>query len=110
MDDVRVERVLRAVECLEPGTFAPYSMIGRLTGTSARYVGRVMALYGHEVPWWRVTNVKGELPAAIAPRALEHWDEEGLVSTGSRLAGHQLADETELASRVTAATADLDAS
>ncbi|MYM20786.1 cysteine methyltransferase [Brevibacterium sp. 5221] len=100
MDDLRVERVLRCVECVPPGRAAPYSMIGRITGESARAVGRVMSLYGSNVAWWRVTNVAGALPPQLLARAGAHWDAEALPHTaaGADLA-RCLADEDELRAR-----------
>lgn len=72
MDDVRVERVLRAVECIPCGSVATYGDIGDVTGESARVIGRVLALWGSNVPWWRVCNSKGEIPGHSA-EALELW-------------------------------------
>lgn len=72
MDDIRVERVLRAVECIPDGSVATYGDIGNVTGESARVIGRVLALWGSTVPWWRVCNSKGEIPGHSA-EALELW-------------------------------------
>lgn len=72
MDDVRVERILRAVECIPCGSVATYGDIGDVTGESARVIGRVLALWGSNVPWWRVCNSKGEIPGHSA-EALELW-------------------------------------
>lgn len=72
MDDVRVERVLRAVECIPCGSVATYGDIGDVTGESARVIGRVLALWGSNVPWWRVCNSKGEIPGHSA-ETLELW-------------------------------------
>lgn len=72
MDDVRVERVLRAVECIPCGSVATYGDIGDVTGESVRVIGRVLALWGSNVPWWRVCNSKGEIPGHSA-EALELW-------------------------------------
>lgn len=72
MDDVRVERVLRAVECIPCVSVATYGDIGDVTGESARVIGRVLALWGSNVPWWRVCNSKGEIPGHSA-EALELW-------------------------------------
>ena len=72
MDDIRVERVLRAVECIPCGSVATYGDIGDVTGESARVIGRVLALWGSTVPWWRVCNSKGEIPGH-STEALELW-------------------------------------
>jgi methylated-DNA-protein-cysteine methyltransferase related protein len=84
MDERRVELVLRAAECIPSGCIAPYSMLARITGTTARYVGRVMAEHGSFVPWWRVTNVRGELPEAIRSTAARHWNDEGIPHRDGR--------------------------
>lgn len=77
MDELASERVLRAVECIPPGSVAAYGDLARATGTSPRFAARVMSTYGGGVPWWRVPNAKGELPPALARSALPHWEEEG---------------------------------
>lgn len=81
MDDLAVERVLRAVESLPPGSAAAYGEIGRAVGASSRYVARVMSVYGSNVPWWRVPNVRGALPAPLTARALPRWKDEGMPLT-----------------------------
>lgn len=43
MDDVRIERILRAVECVPRGELATYGDIGKIVGESPRVIGRVMA-------------------------------------------------------------------
>ena len=42
-----------------------------------RQVGRVMALYGGSVPWWRVVRADGALLPGHELRALEHYRAEG---------------------------------
>ena len=42
-----------------------------------RQVGRVMALYGGAVPWWRVVRADGALLPGHELRALEHYRAEG---------------------------------
>lgn len=108
MDEYRVERILRCCECIPPGRMATYSLVGRVTGEPARLVGRVMAQYGSNVAWWRVVNVRGELPADIAARARRHWDDESIVYHGLRVQmSTQLVDEDLLARDYRASTADL---
>lgn len=79
MDELRVERVLRAVEAIPPGRIAAYGDVARIVGTGPRVVGAVMARHGGSVPWWRVTNAAGDLPPHLAARALPHWREEGIA-------------------------------
>ncbi|WP_349829486.1 MGMT family protein [Brevibacterium litoralis] len=108
MDDLRAELVLRAAECVPAGRVAPYGMLARVTGTHARFVGRVMATYGSGVPWWRVTNARGELPAPIAARARTHWEDEAIPLHGDGVALRRvLADEDALVGAWEAAVADL---
>lgn len=108
MDDVRIERVLRCVESIPAGRIAPYSMVGRVTGESARIVGRIMSTYGSNVPWWRVTNVRGELPGALASRATAHWEAEAIDhDAGTARLRMCLADEETLQTAFSHATSDL---
>ena len=83
MDDLMVEKILRAAECIPPGRVATYGSIARLVGTHARLVGRVMAQWGSAVPWWRVVNAGGLLPPRLLPRARELWESEGTSRTDS---------------------------
>lgn len=73
-----VERVLLAVEQIPAGRVAAYSDVGRLAGVGPRQVGAIMREHGSEVPWWRVVNVAGELPAALVERAAPFWADEGI--------------------------------
>lgn len=81
MGELRVERVLRAVECIPLGRAAAYSEIGRAVGASPRFVARVLSSVGSTVSWWRVPNVRGALPAPLTARALPHWQEEEMPLT-----------------------------
>lgn len=54
-----------------------YGDVGVAIGSEApRAVGRVMALYGHAVPWWRVVPASGLPPQGHARLALPHYREE----------------------------------
>ncbi len=70
-------RVLLAVEEIPAGCVAAYSDVGRVVGLAPRVVGAIMARHGHDLPWWRVVNVAGALPAPLLPDALAHWRAEG---------------------------------
>lgn len=110
MDDVLVERVLRAAECVPPGRVTSYGQIGALVGTGPRQVGAIMSAWGENVPWWRVTNARGRLPSHLIARAREHWNSEGtpLTPDGDGCAMRSAAaDPGEFAVAVHAATADL---
>lgn len=88
-----VERVLAAVESVPAGSVVTYGDVGELVGTSARRVGAVLHRHGTGVPWWRVTNSRGELPADLVAAARTHWDREGIGTAssgrGCRLAEHR---------------------
>ncbi|MCM2426318.1 MGMT family protein [Streptomyces sp. RKAG337] len=90
------ERVLETAEAIPPGRVMTYGDVaewldsareqpeglqdkgggGRRVG-GPRQVGRVMALYGGAVPWWRVVRSDGHLLPGHELRALEHYREEG---------------------------------
>ncbi|WP_167170360.1 MGMT family protein [Brooklawnia cerclae] len=89
MDDL-VSRVRTAVSAIPTGTIATYGDVAELVGCHARQVGRIMAAEGADLPWWRVTNVRGELPAHLLPAARARWDDEGIPfvpdAPGARIA------------------------
>ncbi|MFF3269897.1 MGMT family protein [Streptomyces chrestomyceticus] len=94
------ERVLGVAELIPPGRVMTYGDVaewlagegsgegprsgggpagagdGRRVG-GPRQVGRVMALYGGAVPWWRVVRADGQLLPGSELRALAHYREEG---------------------------------
>lgn len=77
-------RVLLAVEQIPPGRVVSYGSLGRVVGTSARRVAAALSRSGAAVPWWRVTNVRGELPASLLEQARRHWEAEGIAYLPSR--------------------------
>lgn len=78
-DDLVVERVLRCVECIPAGRVASYGAIGAICDVGARQVGQVMASWGSDVAWWRVTNASGDLPRHLLARAHDRWLAEGIT-------------------------------
>ncbi|KTR86421.1 MGMT family protein [Leucobacter chromiiresistens] len=85
-----VEAVLDVVVRIPPGRVMTYGDVGIAIGSSApRAVGRVLALYGHASPWWRVVPASGKPPQGHAALALPHYLDEGtpIRATGSALAG-----------------------
>lgn len=81
-----VEVVLDLVMQIPPGRASTYGVIAEaareITGRgSARTVGRVMALYGSDVPWWRVVTASGAAADRVAGRALALLAEEGVPLT-----------------------------
>ena len=80
MDDARVERVLLAVSLVPPGRVASYGTIGRVAGVGPRQVGAILRHQGDGLPWWRVTDRAGRLPAPLLAEALPHWQAEGIAT------------------------------
>lgn len=78
MDDLLVDRILTAVECVPPGSVVTYGEVAELVETSARHVGNVMARFGHDVPWWRVTRADGRLADHLLDEARARWRAEGV--------------------------------
>lgn len=110
MDDVVVERVMRAVEQVPRGRVVSYGDVAALVGVGPRYVGSVMKAYGGNVAWWRVTNAAGDLPAPLRERARQQWAEEGILmkpnGLGCRIADYR-ADLAALAAAYDRAVTDL---
>ncbi|MET7638341.1 MGMT family protein [Streptomyces sp. NPDC005438] len=92
------ERVLAVAEAIPPGRVLTYGDIAAwlreedeelrdllpdqrddrpAPRRGARQVGRVMALYGGAVPWWRVVRADGHLLPGSERSALHHYRGEG---------------------------------
>ncbi|MET8679184.1 MGMT family protein [Streptomyces sp. NPDC004647] len=86
------ERVLEVAELIPPGRVMAYGDIAEWIGEGGpRQVGRVMALYGGAVPWWRVVRVDGVLLPGHEQRALGHYRAEGTpLRTAARSAAGRL--------------------
>ncbi|MEV7657475.1 MGMT family protein [Streptomyces anulatus] len=85
------ERVLDVADLIPPGRVMTYGDIAEwLDEGGPRQVGRVMALYGSAVPWWRVVRSDGTLLPAHELRALDHYRAEGtpLREASHRAEGH----------------------
>ena len=59
------EMVRHAVRAIPPGQVATYGDVAELIGCTARQVGRILATDGADIPWWRVVNASGRLPAMV---------------------------------------------
>ncbi|MFI0814542.1 MGMT family protein [Streptomyces sp. NPDC021098] len=78
------ERVLDVAELIPPGRVMTYGDVAEwLEEGGPRQVGRVMALYGGAVPWWRVVRADGALLPGSELRALDHYREEGTPLRGA---------------------------
>ncbi|MEU8714667.1 MGMT family protein [Streptomyces sp. NPDC048663] len=85
------ERVLEVAEGIPPGRVMTYGDVAEwLEEGGPRQVGRVMALYGGSVPWWRVVRADGVLLPGHELTALDHYRTEGTaLKEASRAAqGH----------------------
>ncbi|MEV8016267.1 MGMT family protein [Streptomyces sp. NPDC086554] len=85
------ERVLEVAELIPPGRVMTYGDVAEwLEEGGPRQVGRVMALYGGAVPWWRVVRADGVLLPGNELRALDHYRAEGTPLRGASRAsdGH----------------------
>jgi alkylated DNA nucleotide flippase Atl1 len=71
-------RVLDAVDSIPPGQVMSYGDIAEFIGEGGpRQVGRVLALWGGGVAWWRVVHADGSLLAGHERKALAHYEAEG---------------------------------
>ncbi len=110
VDEVVVEKVLRAVEQVPPGRVVSYGDVAAVVGIGPRQVGSIMRHWGSNVTWWRVTNAQGDLPVEVLARARPHWREEGIElrpgAPGCRIATYR-ADLEQLGHDYARATRDL---
>ncbi|MDO9379129.1 MAG: MGMT family protein [Nocardioidaceae bacterium] len=75
--------VLDLAESVPPGRVITYGGIAAALGRGGpRHVGRVMALEGAAVCWWRVVRADGTLPEHLASRAREQYLAEGTPLRG----------------------------
>lgn len=85
------ERVLDVAEQIPPGRVMTYGDIAEwLEEGGPRQVGRVLALYGGAVPWWRVMRADGVLLPGHELDALARYRAEGtpLKEASRAAAGH----------------------
>jgi len=76
MDDY-TSRVLDVVDSIEAGSVMSYGDVAEFLGEGGpRQVGRVMALWGGGVAWWRVVHADGSLLAGHERAALARYREE----------------------------------
>ncbi|HET9893605.1 MAG TPA: MGMT family protein [Streptosporangiaceae bacterium] len=72
-------KVLDVAESIPPGRVMSYGDVAEYLGLGGgpRQVGRVMALWGGAVPWWRVVHSDGRLLDGHEREALKHYRSEG---------------------------------
>jgi alkylated DNA nucleotide flippase Atl1 len=72
------DRVLDVVDAIPPGRVMSYGDIAEYLGQGGpRQVGRVLALWGGGVAWWRVIHADGSFLAGQEREALAHYQREG---------------------------------
>jgi len=72
------DRVLDVVDTIPPGRVMSYGDIAEYLGQGGpRQVGRVMALWGGGVAWWRVIHADGSFLAGHEREALARYRQEG---------------------------------
>lgn len=70
-------QVLDVVDAIPPGRVMSYGDIAGYLGEGGpRQVGRVMALWGGGVPWWRVVHADGTPPPGHERAALARYRTE----------------------------------
>ena len=71
-------RVLDVVDSIAAGSVMSYGDVAEFLGQGGpRQVGRVMALWGGGVAWWRVVHADGSLLAGYERAALAQYLAEG---------------------------------
>jgi len=72
------DHVLEVVEGIPAGRVMSYGDIAEYLGVGGpRQVGRVLAIYGGSVAWWRVIHADGTPAPCHDHVALTHYREEG---------------------------------
>lgn len=75
--DDYASRVLDVVDAIPEGSVMSYGDVAELLGEGGpRQVGRVMALFGGGVAWWRVVHADGSLLAGHEQVALARYAAE----------------------------------
>lgn len=86
MDDETVERVRAVVLAIPPGETMSYGEVAARAGLrSARLVGRVLAVDGHDLPWHRVLRANGTSAPHVAHEQAERLRAEGILMVDGRL-------------------------
>ena len=80
------EAVLAAVDLIPAGRVVSYGDIAEYLGTGGpRQVGRVLAVHGGAVSWWRVIRADGRPAAGLEDRALPRLRAEGVPIRDDRV-------------------------
>ncbi|EAP96943.1 putative methyltransferase [Janibacter sp. HTCC2649] len=89
--ELTIERVLTLVELVPRGRVVSYGDLGKIVGIGPRQVGSFMRHHSEGLPWWRITNAAGDLPAPLLSQAHPHWTDEGILVKRNGL-GCRIAD------------------
>jgi methylated-DNA-protein-cysteine methyltransferase-like protein len=83
------EAVLHAIRDIPRGAVASYGSIAEEAGRprAARAVGRILALTGEPVPWWRVVRADGRLTSPDAGEQAARLLGEGVAVRDGRVCG-----------------------
>jgi alkylated DNA nucleotide flippase Atl1 len=83
--DGYTSRVLDVVDTIPPGRVMSYGDIAEYLGEGGpRQVGRVMAVWGGGVPWWRVIHADGTPAPGHERAALAHYRDENTPLRSAR--------------------------
>ena len=80
------EAILAAIESIPPGRVMSYGDVAEYAGvSSARMVGRILAVEAADVPWHRVLRADGTPAPHLRTRQLERLRAEGVPMRGERV-------------------------
>jgi methylated-DNA-protein-cysteine methyltransferase related protein len=86
MDDATVERVRAVVRAIPSGHVRSYGEVAAEAGLrSARLVGRILAVDGHDLPWHRVVRADGSFAPHIAVEQAARLRTEGILASDGRV-------------------------
>jgi methylated-DNA-protein-cysteine methyltransferase related protein len=86
VDEETVDRVRAVVRAIPPGEVRSYGEVAAEAGlSSARLVGRILAVDGHDVPWHRVVRADGSFAPHIAAEQAARLRVEGVLASDGRV-------------------------
>jgi alkylated DNA nucleotide flippase Atl1 len=88
--------VRAVVASIPSGRVMTYGDVAAVLGSRAsRQVGRIMALEGGDLPWWRVVRAGGLPASGHEARALGHYRAEGTPVVARTASGSAGADRSD---------------
>lgn len=88
------ERVLDAVAAIPRGQVRSYGQVGATTGVGAHQVGRILAVLGEQVPWWRVVHADGSITTTLLEEAQRLLAQEGVELAPGGVARRAVGERT----------------